>query len=331
VKKKLLAAAGVVVALSGAGTAWFVLRRQAAPPPPAAQAGPPPLPAGAELSFEGSVRSVSSVTVGAPVEGAIELVAVEVGAEVFAGQMLAKIGSSTLESARDATNEEVERIKQRLNNIESALIAARLESSRAEADLSRAKAEYERREKFAARQQMLHREGATPRLTYERAQKDLETARLDNDSAFEMARQARDKVTGLLRELESANKALEEGAAALEKAEAELQAAEVHAPVDGVVIAARAQVGAEVSPAISDLFQIAVDLAVLRVTVEPEPPVLKRIQTGLPVVVSIVELASGGIDGEVVSVADDKVEVAFPRVDPAIKPGQTAQVRIRLP
>ena len=144
-KKKLLAAAGVVVALSGAGTAWFVLRRQAAPPPPAAQAGPPPLPAGAELSFEGSVRSVSSVTVGAPVEGAIELVAVEVGAEVFAGQMLAKIGSSTLESARDATNEEVERIKQRLNNIESALIAARLESSRAEADLSRAKAEYERR------------------------------------------------------------------------------------------------------------------------------------------------------------------------------------------
>ena len=271
------------------------------------------------------------MTVGAPVEGAVEQVAVDVGAEVLAGQILARIGSSSLESARDAANEEMERLKQRLNNIESALIAARLESSRAEADLSRAKTEYERRQKVAERQQMLHREGATPRLTFERAQKDLETARLDNDAAFELARQARDKVTGLLRDLEAANKAQEETAEALEKVKAELDATEVHSPVDGVVIATRAQVGTEVSPAVKDLFQIAVDLAVLHVTVEPEPPVLKRIQAGLPVVVSIVELASGGIDGEVISAGDDKVEVAFPRVDPAIKPGQTAQVRIRLP
>ena len=283
------------------------------------------------MTYEGSVTAVNSVAVSAPVEGVIEMIAVEAGTEVFAGQMLARIGNSTLESARGAVNEELERTKQRVNNLESALIAARLESSRAEADLTRAKAEHERKEKIASRQELLHREGATPRLTYERAQKDLETAKLDNDSAFEVARQARDKVTALLRDLESANKALEESAAALEKVKAEMDASEVHSPVDGVVIATRAQVGTEVTPAMKDLFQIAVDLAVLRVTVEPEPPVLKRIQTGLPVIVSIVELASGGIDGEVVSTAGDKVEVAFPRADPAIKPGQTAQVRIRLP
>ena len=78
-----------------------------------------------------------------------------------------------------------------------------------------------------------------------------------------------------------------------------------------------------------DLFQIAVDLSELDVILEPEPRVLERIRPGQEAVVQIAELLSG-IPGKVREIKESRVFVEFTSPDPAVKPGMTVQVRIKL-
>lgn len=331
-RKKALWWAAFFVVL-GLGGALFFMQRHSAPQTPAALAENKisELPPGAEVSLEGLVQAPEVVLVPAPIEGTVEVLFAEPGAEVFEGQLLARIRNMTLEASRNEAFEDLERARQRVSNIESGLIAARLESSRAEAEASRARAEFERKEQAYNRQQMLHREGATPRLTYEKAQKEFETAKLDFDASSELARQARERVDSMLRDLDNARRQVEERQAEFEEASAHFSAGDVLSPVDGIVIATRAQAGAEVSPEVEDLFQIGSGLSVLHVVVEPEPPVLKRLQPKLPALVTFVEWSPEPVEGEIISVDEGKVVVAFPRPDPAIRPGMSVTVRFKLP
>jgi multidrug resistance efflux pump len=289
------------------------------------------LPPGAEVSLDGLIQAPEVVLVPAPIEGTVEVLFVDPGAEVFQGQLLARIRNTTLEASRNEAFEDLERARQRVSNIESGLIAARLELSRAEAEAGRARAEFDRKQQAYNRQQMLYREGATPRLTYEKAQKEFETAKLDFDASSELARQARERVDSMLRDLDNARRQVDERQAEFEAASAQFSAGDVLSPVDGVVIATRAQAGAEVSPEVEDLFQIGSGLSVLHVVVQPEPPILKRLQPKLPALVMLLEWSPEPVEGEIVSVDAGKVLVAFSRPDPAIRPGMNASVRFKLP
>jgi multidrug resistance efflux pump len=330
-RKALLWASLLAVLLVGGVAAWLVLKRNPAPPAPIhAEELPPELPPGAEVSLEGTVQAPHIVLVGSPVSGTVEAVDAAPGTEVFEGQLLARIRNTSVEAERDIAFEDLDRARQRLSNLESALIATRLEASRAEAEATRARAEFDRKRQTASRQQLLYAEGATPRLVHEKAQKEFETAKMDDEAASELARQARERVAAALRDIDNARKQVEEREAEFEHAREEFDAGEIHSPVDGMVVATRAVAGAEVTPEMADLFQIGVDLSVLQVTVEPEPPVLERLQPGLPVLVNFLEWSPEPVEGEIESIQDGKVRVRFPRPDPAIRPGTNATVRLKL-
>ena len=310
-----------------------VFQRQAKKPEPK-KAEPAPkmqLASGTELTYTGTISSRELLLVPAPVEGTMETVEVEPGQEVFEGQLLGRIRNEGLDGVLQAAREQLEAAQSKVTNLDSALLAARLEVSRSTADTQRAGGEYDRARKVADRQQLLYREGATPRLTYEKAQKDSENARSEYEGVRELARRSEERVKGLTADLEAARKTLEEREMSLEAAQNDLSAAEVHAPADGVLVASRVKAGDPVDAGMEDLFQIATNPLQLKVIIEPEPPVLDKLRAPSPVSVLVAELPLTPIEGELVEIKDGKVTVNFDAPDAAVKAGLTATVRVKIP
>jgi len=330
--KWVVGIAGLV--LLGMALGGFTLLRRDAKKPEPKKVAPPPalvLAPGAEVSYTGLISPREMLLVPSPVEGTMEALEVEPGQEVFEGQLLGRIHNEGLAGIRAAAQEQLEAAQSKVTNLESSLLASRLEVSRAAADTSRAQGEYDRLSKMATRQQMLYREGATPRLTFEKAQKDADSARAEYEGLRELARRAEERIKDQTSDLEAARKTLEEREKALEGAQNDLSAAEVHSPADGVLIASRVKVGDAVDAGMEDLFQISTNPLRLKVTIEPEPPVVAKLRAPLPAAVLVAELPLSPIDGELVEIKDGKVTVNFDAPDPAIKAGLTATVRVKIP
>lgn len=323
----------LMLGLVGGGI--YVWKRGKAPaqkvqeaPPPLAE---PVLQPGAEVSFTSVIQAQVVAPISAPIEGTLETIEVEVGAEVSEGQLLARIKNLGLESAQAEAQQDLERVQTRVNNLESSLIAARLEGSRVFADADRARGEYEKSDKAAERQRMLYNEKATPRLTYEKAQKDFAQAKAEYDALREQARQAEARVQNTTLELDAAKRALDEKKESLEGARADMAVSEVHSPVDGVVVSVNGKVGDEVERSMKDLFQVAVDPSQLQVIIEPDERIAEKMTEGLPALVQVLEISSDGISGEVKKTESGQWKVEFTTGDVNIKPGLNAIVKVKLP
>lgn len=318
--------AGLVVFLSAGFGAWTLLRRQAAPAPKAA--GPVEPPPGAEIRLAGPLRAVNVVQIPAPIDGILEEFAVKPGDEVFEGQILGRISSEVLEENRREKALEEERAAAKVSQLESELITARLEESRLSADLSRARAEAQKLERAYARQQLLMKEGATPKNTFEKSRQDYAAAKAENDSLEALGQQALERIGRTVREIEAARKELEEKQAALESAKQELAAADITAPFDGFIVAIRKSAGEEVSKSMADLIEISPDLSVLDVALEADPKTLKRIKPGQPAFLNLPELTAP-LEAPVKSVTD-RIVVEFASPTTALRPGMNASVTLRL-
>ena len=157
-------------------------------------------PQPAELNLQGKIRPQHVVGVVAPVPGLIESFLVEPGADVYTGQVLARIGAQGLSSAREVAQSDLERAQETAAKAEATANAARLELSRADADAQRSQMSLQRAEKTLNRQQTLFREGATPRLTFEKAQSDFEAATKDYEIVSLTVRTAQESVQSMAAE-----------------------------------------------------------------------------------------------------------------------------------
>lgn len=329
---KWLVALGILILLAIAAGVLAVWYRDQAARRPAAQVTPAQteLPPGAEVTLKGAIAARHVIEVPASIDGILEQFHAEVGQEVFEGQLLAHIRNTKLESARDLAQMELETVRNRITNLESSIIAARLEASRAAADASRARSEFDRLQRLYDRQRLLLKEGATPRQVYEKVEKEYLAARAEYESAREVSQHADDRVSSLNRQLENLKKIRQDKEDDLESATEALAATDVHSPVDGVVVSRRGEPGVEVTRDWTDLFVIATDLGDLRVILEPEPPLLARIQVAQPVLILVSEAGEAPIAGVVAEIRDTQVMVDFRSPTTDIKPGMTAQVRLRL-
>ena len=325
-----LIAAGLAVTLAAGVGAFSWLRRTVAPKSALMVSAAAHAPISRELSLPGKVQAVHVVPVGALVTGTIDAVLVDVGQEVFEGQLLARITNQGLESLRQEAGHAVQSAQDRVSSAESRIIAARLEASRARADANRSRDQFERAEKIYLRQQMLNREGATPRLVYEKSEREFENTRAEFNSLDELARQAGDRVSEAIHELEAAKRALEDRSAELESATAQTAAAEIRSPVAGILVARKGDPGKPVGPEeAKDLLEIATDLAQLAVAVQADPQSLARIRPGEDALIFIADFP-GAIPGKVREVKASEVTVEFISPSAVIHPGMTAQVRFKL-
>ena len=283
-----------------------------------------------EISLEGIVRVQNSVSVPATIEGTLENFMVEIGEEVFTGQILARINNTAIETDLKAAREKASRAEERVNRAESLVIESRLEASRANANLNMARTELRAAEKAAQRQQTLYDKGATPRLVYEEVLAEFKVKQEEYDLIREVAEIANQRAAEVLKDQDLAKKYLQEANDELEFADhAELET-EVLSPVDGILTSVGADVGEEVYPEMAYLFQIAVDLSRLEVIVEPEPPVLERIRQGMPARIYLAEIPNQGIPASVKEVTNGQAVIEFVSPTPAIRPGVSAQVTITL-
>jgi HlyD family secretion protein len=265
------------------------------------------------------------------VEGKIQSFEVELGAEVFEGQLLARIRSEGLEGAKEAAELDLERADTRVKTLESSLTAARLEASRASADAARVRNDLDRATKFFQRQKMLLEQGATPRRTYEKAESDFAAVEAESKSLNAVAEASEERVTALSRDLDAARKLLEGKSEDLEATNQRIGSGDVVSPVNGIVVARRGQAGDVVHPSTPDLFQIATDLSTLQAVADVAPAFAAKIKPGLKIALVIAELGGETLQGTVSKVEAGRITADFANPNPAVKPGLTAQLRIKLP
>jgi multidrug resistance efflux pump len=287
---------------------------------------PPPV----EVQLTGKIRAQSVVSVAAPVEGTVGALFVDVGQQVFEGQLLARITNEGLETGQQMAQKILDNAQSRVNTLEGEIVSARLEASRARADANRAGAEYDRLTQVFRRQQMLLAEGATPRLTYEKSSRDFEMAQSESRTLEQVATQAESHLNELIKSLDAEKRALADKSAEMETAKARAVATEVVSPAQGMIVARTGEVGQSVGPDRADFFQIATQLSQLEVVLDPDPPSMRRIRLGQPALVSLPEQGSDGMLGAVKAIQGAQVIVAFTSPNPAVKPGMLAQVRIKV-
>jgi multidrug resistance efflux pump len=282
-----------------------------------------------EISAPGKIQARNVVDVASPIDGVLDQFLVNVGEQVFEGEVLARIRNDALDAAQATARADLDKARAKETDLESQLIAARLDASRARSDAARAKADYDRTEKVYQRQKMLLDAGATPRLTFEKAQKDFETAKADYEGYSTSAQTAEDRVASLTKEIESAKAAVETKSQDLESAQAHAAGGEVRSPANGMVVGLRGKPGDPVDPGMKDLVVIAVDLSALEVVVDADPKTAQRIHQGQPALIEVAE-APSAIEGAVREIKSGQVFVDFTSPSAAIKPGLTAQVKFKV-
>ncbi len=325
---KQLLIAGALIAAAIAGGALFALR-QRAKTSAAAPAGARPGALLPEIVLPAKIRAQTVVPVGVPVSGTVESLLVEVGQQVSEGQVLGRIKNTALDSDRESAAADLERSEARAGALESQVIVARAEAARARADAARAHSEFDRAERTYLRQQMLEKEGATPRLVYEKSTRDYEAAKTERNRVDELARGAEDRLALLVKNLDAARHSVEEGTQTLDHARLAAAAAEIVSPATGMVTGRTRQVGDEVTPDVQDLFQIAVDLSALEAVLEPDAAALARMRAGQEALISVAG-APDAIVARITEIRGNEVIIRFASPSPAIRPGATAQVRVKV-
>ena len=312
-------------ALLGCAGGFLALRRSETAPAKAAATSPPAAQKAPEITLTGVIQAARAADVPVPLDGTVEQFMADVGQHVSEGEVLARIRNPRLAAAQEMAKLEVEQAQNRLNQLESALIAARLEVSRSEADAIRVKLALDQAEKVFARQRTMFQEGVTPRLSYEKAEQDYQVMKAQAQNLAATAANAADRVDSATKELDPARKALAQKTSELQDAEAAAAVGEVNSLTDGVVIARRGRLGEKVTTAISDLFRIAGDPQVLEAVANTNA----RIQPGQKVIIVFANTQSrtGAIreakSGQVF------IDIANPALE--VRAGMAVQIRIQLP
>ncbi|MEO8595515.1 MAG: hypothetical protein ABI759_19500 [Candidatus Solibacter sp.] len=321
--------AGVTILAIAIGVVVLRARRKPVQAPSAAATAAAITAANKEVTLQGKIRPQHLRGVTPAQGGYIEAFLVEPGQDVYEGQVLAKIGAQSLESAREVAQEALEKAQEQVTKAEAVVSAARLEVSRAEADAQRSRIALDRAEKATSRQQTLFREGATPRMVYEKTLKEYEAALKDSEVMDNAVRTGQEHVQSGLKSVDNAKKIVADKLEALDDAQDNLAAAEVRSPVEGYVVSRNGEVGGTAGMN-DEIFQIATDLYALEVALEPKPEVLKRIVPGMPALVLLLDVQSASMQGVVREIKNDQVIVEFTSSSPAIKPGMQADVRFKL-
>jgi multidrug resistance efflux pump len=282
-----------------------------------------------EITLHGKIWPQHTIGVTSNVAGLVEAFLVEPGQDVYQGQVLARVGAQGLESAREAAAAALEYAQEQVTRAENGLAQARMEGSRSDAEEQRAQIMLDRLQKAYARQKTLYAEGATPRLTYEKAEADYNAAQKELDVMANAVRTSRERIQSAQNDVNAARKIVDTKRQELDAAQADVAAAEIRSPVDGFVVSRKGEVGKPADEFGEDFFRIATDLYALEVQLEPNEENMKRIIPGMPALVLILDLQSNAMEGRVKETRDKKAIVEFGSGNPAIRPGMMADVRLK--
>jgi len=317
---------GGIVLVAAAGTAIAIRARK---PKPVHVTAAPPLVVATEANLTGRVQPRTVVSVGAPMEGVIDAYFLDVNQPVYKDQLLGRIHNPEAEKTVEQAQLALDTAQTRVTTLSGQQLAAKLEVSRTEAEQSRARSDLDRLEKNYQKQKGLWDAGATPRLVFEKAEKDYKDAKDAIDKQAAAAKDAEARATQIASDLDAANAAVEKVNSALERAKTDLTKGEIHSPADGIIVARKGAANEPVDLTSNDLFQIATDLTQLQVTLTPSPAELARIHAGQAAAIRVPELSPDEIPGTVRGVSASQITVEFSSPSAATKLDLVAQVKIK--
>lgn len=326
-KQIALIALAVVVSLASAGAAFWWLQPRPAPKP-ATKAAPPPARAADDLVAQGRLEAVDILPVLATIDGVLETATVDAGQEVYEGQLLAQIKNQQVEGERTQVEGEYLKTQERVTQLETLHAQARLEAFRAEADANQAKQTLDRLEKVYRRQELLYREGATPRLTFEKSMNEYENALKDSEARSSLARVAANRLAQVNKDLADSRKLVDSLNQEFDKASTALQAMQVYSPSSGIVLERVVQPGGPVKEG-QEILRLTPSLSRLRVVLDVDESEAKLLKVGAAALVILGE-AGEPVTGKIESIEKNVVRVEFANPDPTVKLGTAAQVRLKL-
>ena len=199
----------LLIAIAGGG--WYGWQEYERRSRAAAEAAKPKLaPDPLTQTYPGRIRAQKTVLIPAPIEGTLESIEAADGEEVYEGQLLGRIQNTSIQTSKQRSEEDLDRAKGKLADVESQLLAARLEASRASAELARVRSEYDLAFRSFEKLQKLFREGAAARKTFEKAEADFRRLVEDLKSGEEAGRRADGRVTALQANVEEAQAKVKE-------------------------------------------------------------------------------------------------------------------------
>ncbi len=322
--------AGICVLIAGGGVGGYLRWRAvhvAKPVQVATRAST--ATAAPEFTFTGHVQARTTVDIGAPVEGVLESLFVDLGQEVYKDQLLGKIRNPKLDDASRQAQSELDKAQARVALLTTEQLSARLDASQAAASQTRAHSEVDRLQKLYDKQQGLWAAGAIPRLAWEKAQKDYADAKADADRQDTIAKSAAARDAGVTAELEAANRSVALATAAIDHAKESTGVAEIHAPDDGIVIAKKDLQGQPVDPTMKDILKIGTSLTELQVVYQDPstpPSIDVRVQKGQA---ATVKMGDAEFAGTVSDVTSRSITVDFTLPEPAKQLDTPVQVKIK--
>lgn len=297
----------------------FALRSRTEVPVAAPKQAPEPV----KEVLSGRIQPQQMISLKAPVEGKLLQVIVEPGQEVYSSQLLAQLENAKLAVAQAGAQEEAVKTQDRIRDLSADLAAARLEVSSSTADAIRGHTKLADAEKEYLRQQKMDSVGATPHLTFLRAEETYKSAKTDVVDLETLAQRARRRVDTVTRQLEEARGALQDKKDDFSSIQT---LSEIRSPVDGTIISSQGKVGDRVYADQSELFQIAVNLSLLDVLVNVGS---KQVALGDSAAVRIAEAGDVEIPGTVRELGTGQALIGFDSPSPAVKPGMTALVLLK--
>jgi multidrug efflux pump subunit AcrA (membrane-fusion protein) len=318
---------GIALILALIGGAFFGVRKPKPPAPPSPVQQPVSAPAPKDIVVQGRVEAVHTIPVSTTVAGEIDSFSADVGQDVYEGQILARISNQNLETSRENAQRVLQNAESRLSEMETAIGAARVEAARAHTDANRAEDELSRASKEYERQKMLQAAGATPRNTYEKAERDHRAAQNDMEKTAGLARHADEHVEELIREYDLDKATLNDKRKEAEHAQAALAATEIHAPVGGVVVARQGEIGKSLTPhEAAELFRIAPGISALRAVFKPDP----SLKVGDTVGVTFADIPGEPLPALIRTITNGEAAAEFTSSNPAIRPGISCSVHTKL-
>ncbi|AKF10456.1 efflux RND transporter periplasmic adaptor subunit [Sandaracinus amylolyticus] len=238
--RTVFVALAVVVAIAALSLAVMAWRRRTPPPSPYESARVERGDLTATVTATGTLAATNTVTIGAEVSGRVARVLVEPNDRVNVGDVLVELDPIQLQAQ---------------------VREARANVSAVQASLRVARATAEEAARTATRAAAMHGRGLVP------------------DSELEQANAARERAEA---QLASANAQLEVARATLARQDANLERAVIRSPISGVVLTRTVEPGQAIAAQFQtpELFEVAEDLARMRLTVDIDEADVGRVQEG---------------------------------------------------
>ena len=350
-RKAVLFAAAVVCLITGLGT-WVALRG-----PSGTQFRTASVEHGdlnVNISATGNPNAVVTVQVGSQVSGIIMALYADFNTKVTKGQLIARINPESFQAKVDQAQANLDASRAAAANAEAGVQKAQAGIQAGNASVAAAKANVVKAQVSAQddkvkadRRVQLAAQGVVSKEEVDTFQATYKTAVAEQDAIAAQQRAAEENVKVAQAELKVANTQLtasqaqmKQFLAALHLAQIDLDYTYIKAPVDGIVVARRVDVGQTVAASLAapTLFEIAQDLTKMQVDTNVSEADVGRVRVGQPATFTVDAYPAQVFKGAVTAIRKAPINVqnvitydavvGVSNLDLKLFPGMTANVKI---